>query len=173
MKTQDFTYNLPDELIAQEPLADRSKSRLLTVNRETQEIADANFAQIIDFLKPNDLLNFNNTKVINARMFGKKETGGKLEVLVERVLCDKTVYAHVKSSKSPKPGAKLILEENVDITVLGRKEPVGRRLDFLMQELNREANTLSSKSSDAETTRAAVDMKVLIEQMREQVQNIE
>jgi uncharacterized protein (TIGR00255 family) len=57
--------------------------------------------------------------------------------------------------------------------VLGRSEPVGRRLDFLMQELNREANTLSSKSNDADTTKIAVEMKVLIEQMREQVQNIE
>ena len=122
MKTQDFTYNLPDDLIAQEPLTDRSKSRLLTVNRQTQEVADKSFAQIIDYLRPNDILIFNNTKVINARMFGKKETGGKLEVLVERVLNDKTVYAHVKSSKSPKAGAKLILEDEVNVTVLGRKD---------------------------------------------------
>ncbi len=122
MKTQDFIYNLPEELIAQEALADRSKSRLLTVNKETKQIEDKTFAQIIDYLRPNDILIFNNTKVINARMFGKKETGGKLEILVERVLNDKTVYAHIKSSKSPKPGANLILEEEVSVTVLGRKD---------------------------------------------------
>lgn len=122
MKTQDFTYNLPEELIAQEPLSDRSSSRLLTLNRQTGAIEDKNFSQIIDFFKPNDILIFNNTKVINARLFGKKETGGKIEVLVERVIDSKAVYAHVKSSKSPKAGAKLILEDEVIATVLGRKE---------------------------------------------------
>ncbi len=122
MKTQDFTYNLPEELIAQEPLSDRSSSRLLTLNRQTGAIEDKSFSQIIDFLKPNDILIFNNTKVINARLFGKKQTGGKIEVLVERVIDSKTVYAHVKSSKSPKAGAKLILEDEVIATVLGRKD---------------------------------------------------
>ena len=122
MKTQDFTYDLPEELIAQEPLADRTKSRLLTVNRQSKEIEDKNFAQIIDYLRPNDILIFNNTKVINARMFGKKETGGKVEVLVERVIDTHTVYAHVKSSKSPKAGVKLILEDEVEVIVLGRKD---------------------------------------------------
>ncbi|THB72034.1 MAG: tRNA preQ1(34) S-adenosylmethionine ribosyltransferase-isomerase QueA [Gammaproteobacteria bacterium] len=121
MKTQDFTYNLPTELIAQEPLSDRSKSRLLTVNRDTKEVADKNFAQIIEYLRPNDLLIFNNTRVINARMFGQKETGGKIEVLVERVIDSHTVLAHLKSSKAPKAGAKLTLEGKLDVTVLGRQ----------------------------------------------------
>ncbi len=136
MKTQDFTYDLPEELIAQEPLSDRSSSRLLTLNRQTGAIEDKNFSQIISFLKPNDILIFNNTKVINARLFGKKQTGGKIEVLVERVVDSKTVYAHVKSSKSPKAGAKLILEDEVITTVLGRKD------ELFHLEFNSEMSTL-------------------------------
>ena len=118
MKTSDFDFNLPEELIAQYPLEQRTASRLLQVSDGS--LVDRIFTDITDLLNPNDLLIFNNTRVIPARMHGEKDTGGKVEVLIERVLDEHNVLAHVKASKSPKAGSKLFLENSVNATMLER-----------------------------------------------------
>jgi len=119
MRRCDFHFDLPPELIAQHPLAERTASRLLVLRDNTLE--DALFARIGALLQPGDLLVMNNTRVIPARLFGRKETGGKIEVLVERVLDEHRVLAHVRASKSPKPGSNLLLEGEVRATVTGRE----------------------------------------------------
>ena len=120
MRVADFSFELPDELIARHPMADRTASRLLTLDGNSGELGHKVFKDIIDFLNPNDLIIFNNTKVIPARMYGQKSTGGKVEVLVERVTSECRVLAHVRSSKSPKEGATLILEGKAEATMIGR-----------------------------------------------------
>lgn len=109
MKRTDFSFELPDELIAQYPLAERSASRLLCLEGSSGEVAHRRFTDILGLLRPGDLLVFNNTRVIPARLWGQKETGGKLEILVERVTGSHTALAHIRSSKSPKPGSKILL----------------------------------------------------------------
>lgn len=109
MKRSDFNYDLPAELIAQYPLPDRSASRLLCLDGNSGAIEHGAFSNLLDYLRPNDLLVFNNTKVIPARLWGEKETGGKLEILVERITGENTALAHIRSSKSPKPGSKVLL----------------------------------------------------------------
>ncbi len=118
MFRSDFHFDLPQELIAQYPLPERTASRLLTLT--VGAVQDRLFSDLTDLLQAGDLLVFNNTRVIPARLFGVKETGGKVEVLVERVLDDFRVLAHVRASKSPKATTKLLLEGGVDVTVLGR-----------------------------------------------------
>jgi len=120
MRVADFSFELPDELIARHPMADRTASRLLTLDGNTGELGHKIFKELIDFLNPNDLMIFNNTKVIPARMYGQKSTGGKVEVLVERVVDEHRVLAHVRSSKSPKEGATLILEGKAEATMVAR-----------------------------------------------------
>ncbi|GMM85696.1 tRNA preQ1(34) S-adenosylmethionine ribosyltransferase-isomerase QueA [Pseudoalteromonas sp. MTN2-4] len=120
MRVADFSFELPDELIARHPMADRTASRLLTLDGNTGELGHKIFKDLIDFLNPNDLMIFNNTKVIPARMYGQKSTGGKVEVLVERVVDEQRVLAHVRSSKSPKEGATLILEGKAEATMVAR-----------------------------------------------------
>ncbi|TLX47805.1 tRNA preQ1(34) S-adenosylmethionine ribosyltransferase-isomerase QueA [Pseudoalteromonas phenolica] len=120
MRVADFSFELPDELIARHPMADRTASRLLTLDGNTGELGHKIFKDLIDFLNPNDLMIFNNTKVIPARMYGQKSTGGKVEVLVERVVDEHRVLAHVRSSKSPKEGATLILEGKAEATMVAR-----------------------------------------------------
>ncbi|MEA3404297.1 MAG: tRNA preQ1(34) S-adenosylmethionine ribosyltransferase-isomerase QueA [Pseudomonadota bacterium] len=124
MKRQDFFFNLPDELIAQQPATERSGSRLLVLdpNASANQCAiDARFPNLIDYLQPNDLLVFNNTKVIPARLFGQKSTGGKVELLIERVVDEQTILSHVRSSNSPKEGAVLTIEGAFDVEVTGRE----------------------------------------------------
>lgn len=121
MQRSDFQYHLPPELIAQYPLPERSASRLLVLAGESGEIQDRQFKDLPGLLKPGDLLVFNNTRVIPARLFGQKETGGKIEVLVERVLDEHCVLAHVRASKSPREGTILTLEGGVKATMLGRE----------------------------------------------------
>lgn len=111
----DFDFDLPPERIAQLPLADRSASRLLQLDGE--QIVDRRFADIVDQLQPGDLLVMNNTRVLKARFFGVKETGGQVEALVERVLDNRTVLAQVRASKSPKPGNRIRLADAFDVTV--------------------------------------------------------
>lgn len=123
MKRQDFFFELPEHLIAQHPPKNRRDSRLLVLSDECENgIQDANFPELLDFLTPDDLLIFNNTKVIPARLFGQKETGGKVELLIERVVDDKTLLTHIRSSRSPKPGTRLNIERAFDVEVTGRKE---------------------------------------------------
>jgi len=118
----DFQFNLSPELIAQQPTDERQASRLLVVSPEKNTLEDKLFVDFIDYLNPGDLLVMNDTRVIPARLRGVKDTGGKVEVLVERILGNKKVLAHVRSSKSPKAGTELILEESLYATVLGRED---------------------------------------------------
>ena len=120
MKRSDFNYQLPEALIAQKPLAERDASRLLCLNRDTGQIVDRQFTDFIDLINDTDLLVFNDTKVIPARLFGKKQSGGKVEILIERILDDHHAIAHVRASKSPKPGTMIELEEGYHCEVLGR-----------------------------------------------------
>ncbi|ETD68496.1 S-adenosylmethionine tRNA ribosyltransferase [Pelistega indica] len=117
----DFDYELPTELIAQKPTAQRTQSRLLRIDAQ-RHWHDHHFIDLPSFLKPNDLLVFNNTKVIKARLFGTKESGGKIEGLVERILTPTQALMHIKSSKSPKPGSKIIFANAIEATVLGRQD---------------------------------------------------
>jgi S-adenosylmethionine:tRNA ribosyltransferase-isomerase len=111
----DFDFNLPPERIAQFPLPDRSASRLLHVDGAT--LHDRQFTDIIDQLQAGDLLVMNNTRVLKARFFGVKDSGGKVEALVERVLDTRTVLAQLRASKSPGPGVKIRLADAFDVTV--------------------------------------------------------
>ena len=122
MKVSDFSFELPNELIARYPNPERTASRLLVMDGNSGVIEHRHFQQIEDLVNPGDLLIFNDTRVIPARMFGKKETGGKVEVLVERIIDDKSFLAHVRSSKSPKPGAKLTLEGKVNAEMVARHD---------------------------------------------------
>jgi S-adenosylmethionine:tRNA ribosyltransferase-isomerase len=110
----DFDFDLPPERIAQVPLPDRTASRLLQLDGD--RVTDRRFADIVNQLAPGDLLVMNNTRVLKARFFGVKETGGQVEVLVERVLDTRTVLAQVRASKSPKPGTRIRLADAFDVT---------------------------------------------------------
>ncbi|MGC1507887.1 tRNA preQ1(34) S-adenosylmethionine ribosyltransferase-isomerase QueA [Ketobacter sp. MCCC 1A13808] len=110
MKRTDYHFDLPEALIARYPAEQRSGSRLLNLNRQNGAIKDLQFKQLAESLNPGDLLVFNNTKVIPARLFGNKHTGGKVEVLVERIRSDNTCLAHVRASKAPKPGSSIEVE---------------------------------------------------------------
>lgn len=124
MKLSDFKYSLPSELIAQEALKDRAASRLLHLDTKTNPagINDKTFLDIINLIHKDDLLIFNDTRVIPARLHGQKESGGKVEVMVERVLDDHRILAHVRANKSPKAGSQLLLENSLKAEVLGRED---------------------------------------------------
>lgn len=122
MKKQDFYFDLPSELIAQYPLACRSDSRLLTYNRQTEEYGHHQFKEIADFLKPGDLLVMNDSKVIPARLYGFKSTGGKVELLVERIISDFTFLAHIKASKALKRGGVINLEQGNQLEIVERQD---------------------------------------------------
>lgn len=119
MKTSDFSFALPTQQIAQYPLPVRSQSRLLHFDRHTLKLEDKQFADVLAFMQAGDLLVFNNTKVMAARLYGHKQTGGKLEILIERVLSANEMLAHVKCSRSPKVGQSLVVADSL-CTVLER-----------------------------------------------------
>jgi S-adenosylmethionine:tRNA ribosyltransferase-isomerase len=121
MKVSEFQFELPDALIAQFPLSGRSDSRLLALDKTSGQISHLKFTDILDLLHEGDLLVFNNTKVVPARLHGRKETGGKVEVLVERITGEHSALAHVRASKSPAAGSALLLEGGIEATVKGRK----------------------------------------------------
>lgn len=121
MLVADFQFDLPDELIARYPTKERRASRLLHLNGDSGELVDGQFPDVMDLVRPGDLMVFNNTRVIPARVFGNKASGGKLEMLVERVLDSKRVLAHVRSSKAPKPGTPLVFED-VTATMVARHD---------------------------------------------------
>ena len=122
MQVADFFFQLPDVLIARHPLAERRASRLLVLDGPSGALAHRQFADLLDHLNAGDLMVFNDTRVIPARLFGQKRTGGKLEVLVERVLDDRRVLAHVRSSKSPKPASAILIEGGGEARVLARHD---------------------------------------------------
>lgn len=121
MQRTDFQYDLPESLIAQRPAAERRGSRLLLLDGASGEVDDRQFSDLPGLLRPGDLLVFNDTRVIPARLFGQKESGGRVEVLVERITGENKVLAHVRASKSPKAGSWLTLEEAFDVEVIGRE----------------------------------------------------
>ena len=124
MRVSDFAFKLPDELIAHYPLAKRSQCRLLSLEGATGKLAHGIFTEIVDKLEPGDLLVFNNTQVIPARLYGHKMSGGKIEVLVERILDPHRVLTHVRASKVPKLGTELLLgdDDSVKAIMLARHD---------------------------------------------------
>ncbi|HUH89872.1 MAG TPA: tRNA preQ1(34) S-adenosylmethionine ribosyltransferase-isomerase QueA [Lysobacter sp.] len=120
MKKSDFHYLLPPGLIAQAPLAARSSSRLLLVPSNPGAFEDHVFSELPELLAPGDLLVFNDTRVIPARLFGQKATGGRVEILIERLLGGDEARAQLGVSKSPKPGARIALDAGGEAEVLGR-----------------------------------------------------
>lgn len=121
MNLKDFHFELPSELIAQLPTENRVDSRLVVYNRQTQTSEHKHFYDIYDDLNSGDLLVMNNTRVMAARLFGQKTSGGKLELLIERVLNEKTFVSQVKSSKSPKEGSYFVINDKVTVQVTGRR----------------------------------------------------
>jgi len=122
MQASDFDYSLPDELIAQYPTAERGASRLLVVDSTESSQSDRRFSDLPSLLKTGDLLVFNDTRVIRARLIGTKDTGGRVEILIERILSGKTALAQVRASKSPKPDTSLILAGGNSARVIGREK---------------------------------------------------
>ena len=120
MRRDQFYFDLPDELIAREPAAERTGSRLLYLDSAAERLQHSQFSDFLTYIGPDDLLVFNNTKVIPARLYGQKDSGGKIEVLVERVLDSHRVLAHIRASKSPKPSTQLIFDNNVRAEMVGR-----------------------------------------------------
>jgi S-adenosylmethionine:tRNA ribosyltransferase-isomerase len=122
MLRADFHYELPDELIAQQPAARRRDSRLLRLDGATGTVSDLQFTDLPNLLRRGDLLVFNDTRVIPARLHGRKETGGRVEVLLERVLEGTRVLAQLRSSKAPATGSRIELADGTTLTVAGRSE---------------------------------------------------
>ncbi|MHC9084587.1 tRNA preQ1(34) S-adenosylmethionine ribosyltransferase-isomerase QueA [Luteimonas sp. RIT-PG2_3] len=120
MKKSDFHYELPDALIAQAPLAERSASRLLLVPPAGEPLSDRQVSDLAGLLQPGDLLVFNDTRVIPARLFGQKETGGRVEILIERLLPENEARAQIGSSKPPRPGMRITLDAGGEAEVLER-----------------------------------------------------
>lgn len=122
MHVADFHFDLPESLIARHPLAERRGSRLLVLDGPSGELSHCHFADLLGYLRPGDLIVFNDTRVIPARLFGQKASGGKLEILVERVLDEERVLAHVRSSKSPKPGGRILIDGGAEAEMVARHE---------------------------------------------------
>ena len=115
MLIEEFNFDLPHHLIAQDPLQKRDSSRLLVLNKNTKSFSDKKFTDFVDLLNSNDLLIFNDTRVIKARLFGEKITGGKVEIMIERIIDDHHALAHLKTSRKILDGT--IFEINKDVSV--------------------------------------------------------
>ncbi len=122
MRTTDFDFYLPDELIAQFPATERTASKLLKLDGKIGQLSDEKFIDLPQFIAPGDLLVFNNTKVIKARLAGAKATGGQIEALIERVIDTHHALAHIKSSRSPKPGSRLLFANAFEAEVIERQD---------------------------------------------------
>jgi S-adenosylmethionine:tRNA ribosyltransferase-isomerase len=140
MKLSEFYYELHNDLIARYPTQQRSASRLLCLEQKTNQIQHRQFSDLIDLITPKDLLVFNDSRVIPARLYGCKKTGGRIEFLVERILDKFHCLAHIKASRAPKLGSSLTLENTVSVKVLNRHDDLFE-LEFppthpVMQTLN-------------------------------------
>ena len=122
MKKSDFQFDLPSGLIAQAPLRERSASRMLVVPPASGEFGDRNIRDLPEFLRSGDLLVFNDTRVIPARLFGAKESGGRVEILLERITASHEARAQIRASKPPKADSTIRLDEGTRVTVLGRDD---------------------------------------------------
>ena len=120
MHIDEFNYQLPEELIAQHPASERDKSRLLVLDPKKQTMYDRNFSDLIDILRPNDLLIFNDTKVIKARLFGEKISGGKVEILIEKILDPFHAICHIGTSKKISIGLDILLQGSRKLKVIKR-----------------------------------------------------
>ena len=121
MKTQDFNFSLPPDLIAQFPIKQRAGSRMLCLDGKKGALQDAMFVDLPKYMQPGDVIIFNDTRVIKARLFGTKESGGKLEIMVERILDEHCVLAMIRASHPPKDGSTFKLSGVIPVTVLGRE----------------------------------------------------
>jgi len=121
LKRSEFQFDLPRELIAQHPLSRRSDSRLLRLSKSGGQLDDAYILDLPELLREGDLLVFNNTRVIPARLFGRKETGGRVEIMLERMVDDSECLAQLRISKSPREGSIIFLEDNSQLEVTGRE----------------------------------------------------
>ena len=121
MKRSDFQFDLPPELIAQQPLPRRSDSRLLRLSKSGGQLHDGHILDLPDLLREGDLLVFNNTRVIPARLYGRKETGGRVEIMLERMVDDSECLAQLRVSKSPREGSIIFLEDGSQMEVTGRE----------------------------------------------------
>ena len=144
MRASDFQFDLPSELIAQYPSESRRESRLLVVEGAGDGIQDRRFAEFGSLLNAGDLLVMNNTRVIKARLAARKQTGGKVELLIERIIDDRRVLAHLRASRSPRVGSRLLMDEGVGIIVRGRRDDLfelelegGYSVDALLEEFGR------------------------------------
>ncbi|MEQ1667713.1 MAG: tRNA preQ1(34) S-adenosylmethionine ribosyltransferase-isomerase QueA [Sulfuriferula sp.] len=124
MRTDDFDFNLPDDLIAQFPPAVRTASRLLRIEADT--LADKTFTDFPDYLRAGDVLVFNDTRVIKARLYGHKHSGGQVELLVERVINEHEALTFIRASHAPKVGAQIMLADAVPLTILAREQDLYR-----------------------------------------------
>jgi S-adenosylmethionine:tRNA ribosyltransferase-isomerase len=120
MRTDEFNYSLPEELIAQYPPIERGDSRLLCFQGSSGPPQDQQFGQFVELLSDRDLLVFNDTRVLPARLFGHKASGGKVEILVERLVDAQTLLAQVRVSKTPRPGTRISLGQDITLIVTGR-----------------------------------------------------
>lgn len=122
MKRQQFSYDLPETLIASHPATSRGGSRLLKLDGPSGALSHHRFPDLLEWLQPGDVMVFNDTRVIPARVFGRKASGGKVEVLVERILDEHTLLAQVRASKAPKSGSTLIFDDGTEVAVQGRRD---------------------------------------------------
>ncbi|MDG0968310.1 MAG: tRNA preQ1(34) S-adenosylmethionine ribosyltransferase-isomerase QueA [Porticoccaceae bacterium] len=122
MRRDLFQFDLPDRLIARQPAQERQGSRLLYLDSVSDELQHQRFSDFLGHVQAGDLIIFNNTKVIPARLYGEKSSGGKVEVLVERLIDIESVYAHVRASKSPKVGSLIFFSDNISAEMIGRKD---------------------------------------------------
>lgn len=120
MKKSDFHFDLPPELIAQSPLAERSASRLLVVDANSGQLEDRRFTDLVELLAPGDLVVFNDTRVLPARLYGRKDTGGAVEILIERITGTHEARVQLGVSKKPKAGGRIVFDDGTAATVLGR-----------------------------------------------------
>jgi S-adenosylmethionine:tRNA ribosyltransferase-isomerase len=140
MQLSDFRFDLPPELVAQRPLPQRAASRLLSVDGPSGQLRDLAFTDLPELLRPGDLLAFNDTRVMRARLYGNKESGGRVEILIERLPAPDQALAHLRASKSPRSGARILLEGGEMLEVSGRDGEL-----FRLQALDAEFRTLMSR----------------------------
>ena len=134
MQLSDFHYDLPESLIAQYPVQQRSHSRLLLLDSDSGALSDHHFNELPKFLNPGDLLVFNNTRVIPARLFARKASGGKIEVLIERIVSETELVAQIRASKAPKAGTQILVNDQIVFDVQ-EKDGGFYRLHYLGQNL--------------------------------------
>jgi len=122
MQKSDFSYELPSELVAQQPLAERRASRLLHLPLDDGVLADRAFEDLPELLRADDLLVFNNTRVLPARLYARKASGGRVEILLERLLDEASMLVQMRSNRKPAPGSRLLVADGVELTLVERRD---------------------------------------------------